>query len=236
MQSSRYSNRAVENRTPEVFYGYCHDSGRMRMMDFTDFMTNLGKGYSNLYQSPAATAALGNSGTYPFAPDPRRQAGCRCHEQEDDCGCNCCVRCADAVEYAYCGETRRIPITFDNDSRREREVAVTLGEFLTDGGRPLAWEGALSEERFSLPPCGRKTLIVTVRITCPSDKASATRETAAKARATRTAGTESVDACTVGYARLNADGCLIRPLVLAIAVMPDHCGAREVECLCGGCC
>ena len=36
-------------------------------------------------------------------------------------------------------------------------------------------------------------------------------------------------------ARVSADGCLIRPVIVAVAVLPDHCGARKIGCLCGCC-
>jgi len=235
MQNTRFA----QTRGPEVFYGYCHDSGRMRMMDYDDFMTNLQQGYSNLYQVPGGTAAYSNPVSNPVSSWPasnfRRRQGCDCHAQQDDCGCNCCIRCADAVQYAYCGETRKIPVTFDNDSRRERQVTVQLGEFITDGGRPLAWKAALSETQFTLSPCSQKTVLITVNIDCRQDQPTRKEATRSDARAER-AAPAAVESCTVGYARINADGCLIRPLIVAVAVLPDHCGARKIGCLCGGCC
>ncbi len=237
MQNSSFA----QTKGPEVFYGYCHDTGRMRMMDYNDFMSNLQQGYSNLYQAPGGTAAYSkpasnwNPTSNWQAWNFRRRQGCDCRGQPDDCGCNCCIRCADAVQYAYCGETRKIPVTFDNDSRRERQVTMQLGEFVTDGGRSLAWKASLSETQFTLSPCSQKTVLITVSIDCRQDQSTKKDATRSDARAER-AAPATVESCTVGYAKLSADGCLIRPLIVAVAVLPDHCGAQKIGCLCGCCC
>jgi hypothetical protein len=49
------------------------------------------------------------------------------------------------------------------------------------------------------------------------------------------AGAGSVDRCEVGYATLRADGCIVRPIVLAVAVLPDDCDAYRRPCSCGCC-
>lgn len=223
MQSYRYANDPAPAKGPEVFYGYCHDSRRMRMMDYNDFMSNLNTGYSSLYQPPAGMdAVLGTA-------QPHHH-GCHCHEHED-CSCNCCIQCADVVEYAYCGETRKVPITFDNDSRRERQLSLQISGFNTESGHALPWKASLSDAAFTLGPCSQKNLLVTIDIECGQGNSSDAAANAAAARQAR--GT--VDSCTVGYARLAADGCLIRPLIIAVAVLPDHCRAHRVSCLCGCC-
>lgn len=233
MQSSRYANDPAQAKGPEVLYGYCHDSRRMRMMDYGDFMSNLNRGYSNLYQAPAGTASALAPAANAFAPDHRRQQGCGCRDEPEDCSCNCCIQCADIVEYAYCGETRKIPITFDNDSRRERQVSLQIGGFNTDGGHPLPWKASLSDATFTLGPCSRKNVLVTVDIDCGQGNF---REAALNVSADAGPARATLESCTVGYARLAADGCLIRPLIVAVAVLPDHCHAHRVSCLCGCCC
>src|SRR4051794_23022799 len=126
----------ARNRGPEVFYGYCHDTRRMRMMDYSDYMGSMQTSYSNLYSRSAEAMQpildsvanmLGNSPT-----QAKRNEGCR---EEQDCSCNCCIRCADLVEYAHCGEVRQIPITFENETRRERDVKLQLGSFVTESGQ-----------------------------------------------------------------------------------------------------
>jgi hypothetical protein len=211
----------------------------MRMMDYPDYMSNMQKGYSNLYQNP--TSALQQmvdmvqtaTATATPAPTHSRHHGCNCR-QDDDCGCSCCIRCADTVEYARCGETRKIPITFENDSRRERQVTVEMGSFLTDGGQQLPWKVSLpeSETTFTLPPCGEKTVSITVTIDCGQTATDNPNNPTGVAVGTRGSVLES---CQVGYATIKADGCLIRPLIIAVAVLPDRCGAHKFGCLCGCC-
>ena len=99
------------------------------MMDYGDFMSNLNRGYSSLYQAPAGMASVLGPAANAIVPDYRRQQDGCCRDEREDCSCNCCIQCADIVEYAYCGETRKIPVTFDNDSRRERQISLQIGGF-----------------------------------------------------------------------------------------------------------
>ena len=77
-----------------------------------------------------------------------------------DCHCECCVCDADVLVHARCGEVRRIPVTFENDSRRERQVKLELEKFVTAGGRELKWAAQLSDTEFTLKPCDEHTIIV----------------------------------------------------------------------------
>jgi hypothetical protein len=243
-----------QSRGPELFYGYCHDSNRMRMMDYTDYMKNVQTGYSNLYTNPASAAqplsaamqpivdaittmmrAPTSSPTQPTQRHKHHHPGCDCgchhdHDcgcREHDCSCSCCIRCADVIEYARCGETRRIPITFNNETRRERDVTLQIGNFATESGQDVGWEASLSTTQFKLAPCGETTVLLSVPVDCsklgtPSTQGDERRPT-------------TVDSCKVVYATLRADGCTVRPLVIAVAVIPDHCGAHQAGCGCGCC-
>jgi len=237
-----------QTRGPEVFYGYCHDTNRMRMMDYTDYMSNMQTGYSNLYSNPASAMqpiidALSNMMRSPSSSSaPTYHAhhghhkhhghhehgcGCRCHDKE--CGCSCCIRCADVVEYALCGEVRRIPITFDNDTRRERDVTLQLGNFATESGQDVGWQASLSTTSFKLPPCGETTVLLSVPVDCsklgvPSTSTAGDQQTPT-----------TVDSCKVVYATLRAEGCTIRPLVIAVAMLPEYCGAHRAGCGCSCC-
>jgi len=230
---TRYTNPYSGNKGPEVFYGYCHDSRRMRMMDYPDYMSNLQQGYTSLYQDPTSALQqmvdMASSATATQEPR-RKQKGCGCQE-ERDCSCECCIRCADTVQYAYCGETRKIPLTFDNDSRRERQVNIQISSFVTDSGQALPWKAMISETQFTLPPCGEKTVMVGVSIDCGQTNPDGNNPDGSVVGRVGT----SVDSCKVGYLKVTADGCMIRPLIVAVAVLPDHCGAHKVGCLCGCC-
>jgi hypothetical protein len=253
-----YHDCGQQSRGPEMFYGYCHDSRRMRMMDYPDYVKNVQTGYSNLYSSPASamqplsavmqpmvdalTTMMGTPVSSPAQPTHQQghhhhghhQHGCDCgchHEhdcgcREHDCSCSCCIRCADVVEYARCGETRRIPITFNNDTRRERDVTLQLGNFATESGQDVGWQASLSTTQFKLAPCGETTVLLSVPVDCSKLGTPSNIEGRAP----------TVDNCKVVYATLRADGCTVRPLVIAIAVLPDHCGAHHAGCGCGCCC
>jgi hypothetical protein len=45
-----------------------------------------------------------------------------------------------------------------------------------------------------------------------------------------------VDRCEVGYTTIRLDGCLVRPIVVAIAVLPVGCDSYRVGCSCSCCC
>jgi hypothetical protein len=129
---------------------------------------------------------------------------------------------------------RRIPITFENDTRRDRDVALTLGTFATSAGKELGWQTSSSDTNFTLPACGHKTVVLTVPVQCGStDPAGNTGAGNTDTKATSTSG--QVDSCKVAYATLRAEGCRVRPLVIAVAVVPDHCGSHHAECGCGCC-
>jgi hypothetical protein len=238
------------------------------MMNYPDYVSNVQTGLSNMYQSSvtatpamqpmidAMTGWMRGTG----APSRRRHGDCGCHEHhwhDHDCGCHkhgwhdhdcdhkhhchCHIRCADVVEYARCGEVRRIPITFDNDTRRERDVTLQLGAFATEAGHEIGWQAAVSPTTFKLSPCGETTVLLTVTVECakfvqptPTPQPGTTANAPAPT-ATETQAGATVDSCKVAYATLRAEGCAIRPLVIAVAVLPESCGAHEASCGCGCC-
>jgi hypothetical protein len=153
---------------------------------------------------------------------------------------------ADVLVHARCGELRRVPVVFENDTRRERQVKLELDKFMTAGGRDLGWPAQLSETEFTLRGCDEHTVILSVQVRCEPANTPGSTDTkpntpagtvstapAAAAANVRTGG--SVDRCEVAYARLRADGCLVRPAVIAVAVLPDNCDAYRRPCSCGCC-
>jgi hypothetical protein len=243
-QSPRYG------RGPEVFYGYCCDSRRMRMMDYSDYVRNMRRAYSDMYGAMYRHAQGSmNSwmaampgwhewwkhrdcgcgqpshgyGGYPWS---HQECGCHGDHHDHDCHCSCCIRGADAVEYVHCGEQRLIPLLFENDTRRERDVKLELGGFATASGQDLGWQAGFSESAFKLPPCGRHTVLLNVSVDC--GKFGGGGDAAGNRL-------PSVDECKVGYATVRAEGCSVRPLVVAVAVLPNDCGAHKAPCGCGCC-
>ncbi|MBV9673810.1 MAG: hypothetical protein JO076_13440, partial [Verrucomicrobia bacterium] len=215
------------------------------MMDYPDFMRNWQTGYSNLYSGTASamqpiasvlSAMMQGAPAYQAGPAylPRhhwrhyryeRECGC-C---EDDCGCECCISCcADVVEYARCGEIRHIPIVFDNDSRRERDVTLQLGNFATESGLDVGWKTEVSPKEFKLAPCGHTTCVLSVEVDCSKLTRREPDQLAINVPGQRAVDVES---CKVAYATLSAEGCTVCPLVIAVAVLPERCDAHHTSCL-----
>jgi len=253
------SARGRSDRDPAaVYYGYCGRTNRYRMMDLPDYLSNMQQGVSKwvsdasaLYQDAAARGYAGPAGR---GLGRSRHAGtdcgcgcgggCGCGSACDDGHCECRVCDADVLVHARCGEVRRIPVTFENDTRRERAVTLTLDSFKTAGGRDLKWAAQLSETTFTLRGCDEHTVTVAVQVRCdtpdtaptPVDPTNPSVGGAPPAgTAVNTPRVGSVEHCEVAYATLRADGCLIRPVVLAVAVLPDDCDAYRRPCGCGCC-
>jgi hypothetical protein len=264
-----------------MYFGYCQESRRYRMMDLPDYVSNVQEGLSQLMNEGASAyqgmlrdyaGMAGGAGTMrepAFGTWSRgRRRGCGCDDSHDghECHCECCVSDADVLVHARCGEVRRIPLTFENETRRDRPVTLQLEKFVTSGGRDLGWNAQLSETQFTLRPCDEHTVTLLVQIRCddttkptqpapgrePANRPEATPAgTAAAARSERSERTEasaaatmaaavaerfgSVDRCEVGYATIRAEGCLTRPVVVAIAVLPDDCDAYRTPCGCDCC-
>jgi hypothetical protein len=269
-ETDRFTRPRTE-RGPALYYGYCADTKRYRMMDLPDYVTNVQQGLSQWMTdaqtayADAARGAWGRGAERPSPAGPRQGTGgcgCGCDDcRRRECHCECCVCEADVLIHARCGEVRRIPVTFANDTRRERPVTLELERFVTAGGRDLQWPAQLSATSFTLRPCDEQTVVVTLAIRCRAEgdepepvrpgqtpaghpgtvTAAAAAVNVAGAAAATPAATAvvdragRVDRCEVGYATLRADGCLVRPVILAVAVLPDDCDAYHRPCGCGCC-
>jgi hypothetical protein len=238
MQATDYT-RSRSDRGPEIYYGYCGRTRRYRMMDLPEYMSNLQQGMTRLMSDPASLyqeIARGYSmpGASSSGVRTRTEHDCHCGcgcRGDCDCHCECCVCDADVLVHARCNETRRIPVTFENDTRREKPVKLTLEKFVSAGGKDLGWNGQLSQAEFTLKPCDEQTVIVTVQVKCDSLGGGTPGTTDNPNNVRR--GT--IDRCEVGYATLRAEGCLVRPVVIAVAVLPDDCDAYRRPCSCGCC-
>jgi hypothetical protein len=204
----------------------------MKMMTYPEYVNSMQTTYSKTMSNPGWMAQQW-SDTMQGRQTKKSGCKCGCREREEcGCDCHCHIHCADTVEYARCGELRRIPITFENDTRRDRDVTLTLGAFASRSGKETGWQAALSDTTFTLPACGEKTVILTVAVQCGAQNpttGNANNPTAVGDR------TNDVESCEVAYATLRAEGCRICPLVIAVAVLPNHCEAYHAECGCGCC-
>jgi hypothetical protein len=152
---------------------------------------------------------------------------CGCDDcRGDDCACRCCIGDADLVVRARLGERRVLPVTIENDRRREREIRLELSEFTARGGRPgLVTGRLLSPAEFTLGPCqtGQSVIGIDVEGQAPEGKDEPPR-------------LPDVDECEVAYADLRIVGCDNRPVRIAVAVLPRDCHSYPVDCASCGCC
>lgn len=152
--------------------------------------------------------------------------GGNCHGGECDCHshCHCSICNADLVAYVRCGEHRIIPLTFANDTRREREVTLALSPFNLASGQTAAVSGRLSRETFKLAACGEERVSISIAVECATPTPAGVPVAGA-----------DVEECRVCYADLRAPGCLSRPLRIAIAILPLDCNSYDVHCHSCGC-
>lgn len=165
--------------------------------------------------------------------DCERHGGHRCGEH--DCRCECCIVDADIVVYAHCGETRVIPIEVANDTRKIREdIEVHVSEVRSAGGRVLPWAATLHPAgTVTLQPCSKTHLELIVHISCGEKGDQAAQGEAAEPSRERVA---DVDRCEVGYVTVRLEGCVIRPIVVAVAALPLSCDSYRTGCSCSCCC
>ncbi|MCV6584555.1 MAG: hypothetical protein OIF47_03385 [Marinibacterium sp.] len=237
-------SRSLSRSKPEVFYGYCHRIQSMRMMNIDDYLGSLRNSYDQmraytdmLYRTPAPRGGC-DCGCGPDC-GCGTACDCGCDSACHDSCCDCCVCDADVLIQARCSERRVVSLTFVNDTRRDRDVTLSLSPFTTAGGRALNWAAALSHTQFQLTPCEERVVQLVVNVDCGAfgdheprdDNTGATGTTASDNRQDR----RDLDRCEVAYARVSADGCLSRPVLVAVAVLPDRCDSHVSGCKCGCC-
>lgn len=204
-------------------------------------------GMNQILASGTATrAAPGRSPRDQEREQPRRrrrhEGGCDCDCdcpkcERDDCYCRCCIGDADLVIYARLFELRVIPITLVNERRREKNIHLELSEFKTRGGETLGVKAILVPPvDFVLPPCGEEKIIIAIE-TFPAGDNQGDRGVASARFQTSAAARElpDVDECRVLYADLRVEGCDIRPIRIALALLPRDCDDYEIDCGCSCC-
>ena len=126
------------------------------------------------------------------------------------------------IVYARLGERRVVPIVLENSRRREKTIHLEMSEFKTRGGDQLGVKSVLTEPvDFPLPACSEHQSVLVVEL--------------GGAGFANEAGRTDVDECKVLYSDLRVEGCDIRPLRLALAVLPRDCDPFEVDCGCTCC-
>jgi hypothetical protein len=142
----------------------------------------------------------------------------------DPCHCRCCVSDADLLIYSRLGERRVVPLRIENRWQRERDIKLELSGWATHGGKagPITAVLEPPAPTFKLGPC--EVRFVTLAV-----------ETAAGERG-EGGRLIDVDDCVVYYADLRVEGCDIRPIRIALALLPRDCRAYDIACRCSCCC
>jgi hypothetical protein len=150
---------------------------------------------------------------------------CGCGEHRS-CACDCCVGDADFVLYARSGERRIVPLVIENPHRRERRVTLAQGPWTTAGGgsAPVRSQLVPSATELVLAPCESREVVLVIDFI-----------DASKPAPNGSPELRDVDRCEVYYSDLRIDGCGVRPVRMAIAVLPRDCGPFSIECRCGCC-
>lgn len=160
-----------------------------------------------------------------------------CHEHtecgdpcgRDDCHCRCCVGDADLAVYARVGERRLVPITIENVRRRERLINLDLSTFTSRSGRPTSIQaGILSQTKFELAPCSEEQVILMIDIQFKQDDDGSDVPDNRRRL-------PDVDECETYYADLRVEGCSVRPIRIALVLLPRDCDPYLIQCGCSCC-
>lgn len=161
-------------------------------------------------------------------------AGCA----PDTCHCDCCVYDADLVVNTRLYERRIVPIRVSNERTRERTITLDLSDFRTSGGTPAPVAGSIvTRTEFTLGACEHEDVLLALTVGAEATGMSENiRYAKAEAMAkVDEADVRDVDDCLVAYADLRIQGCDVRPVRIAVAILPRDCDAYEVHCSCGCC-
>ncbi len=196
-------------------------------------MTNPFDWWSTLYGLGGSQTGQSTQRTQ---PRHRRETECRRCESES-CECACCIGDVDLVIDARVGEQRVIPIVIENDRHREKQIDLEISEWTTRGGRVAQVETRLLEPRsFVLPSCGEQNVTLVVNISgAKRQDTNQSNETGATAEAAAQQAPVDVDTCLVAIADVRLIGCDIRPLRIAVAILPRDCDPYRVDCGCACC-
>lgn len=161
-----------------------------------------------------------------------------------DCACECCVEDADVVIFAHCNERRVIPIELVNDTRKDRDnVTLEVSAVRSAGGSELpTWKAAVTPSGpLMLAGCSTTRIEVTVDVCVENSNGgnggNGGNEGGEDTRRGRDVHGDStdLDKCEVGYVTVTVNGCLLRPVVIAVAALPNRCDSYRVACACSCC-
>lgn len=167
----------------------------------------------------------------------RHHEPCR-HCGPEPCECYCCLGDVDLAVYARFGDRRVVPISIENERRREKEITLELSDWTTRGGNPgPVRTDFLAPVKFTLAPCGEQdvVLVVDVQPTGQGKGDILQRDAAAEKGQEGRTKIPDVDTCEVVTADLRVVGCDHRPIRIAVAILPRDCDPYRVPCGCTCC-
>jgi hypothetical protein len=169
----------------------------------------------------------------PVARKARRPAPCGepCGRDDCNCHCTCCIGDVDLAVYTRAGERRIVPVRIENTRRRERDVKLSVSDFTTRGGRAAPVNVSIAgAAELTLAPCAEQEATLLVDVSrAGNDDGDPAKEEKARGRL------RDVDECVVALGDLRLDGCDVRPVRIAVAVVPRDCSPYEIECGCACC-
>ena len=222
------------NTSPTMAYGMPTVSDYSQLMTegvVQPIIDGMRQAATNLFDSYRALG--GAYGVYQPQTGTRQSAYGTCHAPKQDCcasydpcHCKCCIVDADLVAYARLGERRLLPIVIENRWRRERPVKLELSDFTSRGGKASPVRAKLMADagEYTLPPCGQLSVVLLFESSLDDAELEQAK-----------LGQVDVDDCLVSYADLRVIGCDIRPLRIAVALLPRDCSPYVVECSCECC-
>jgi hypothetical protein len=188
--------------------------------------------------------AFGSAGTRsPHSLGRECNDECRDPCYDDPCHCRCCIHDADLVIYSRLGEMRVVPFRIENQRKRKREISIHLSDWTTlDGKNAYIHSFIIPETDFTLEPCTEEEIILVVgsklnyklndmtksemlQAAEAAEDSSARKPTVLMDREAK-----DVDDCLVLYADLQIEGCGVRPLRIALVLLPRDCFPYEISC------
>ena len=217
----------MANEWNETYYAPVRDMWDSWMSSWSDMLT------------PTMTPQSSRQRRHRHEQDCCHERGHRC--DHDDCQCRCCIHDADLVIQTYLGERRVVPLLIENSRRRERQITLALSEFTTPDQSAFAIAGQiLAPTTFVLEACQEREAILVVQTTPNQpgftfEGGSDVPPTGAADQPPDRRQIPDVEECRVFYADLRVEGCDIRPIRIALVILPRDCDPFEIDCHCSCC-
>jgi hypothetical protein len=206
-----------------------------------DSLARMWSGMAQPWMTPGTSAA--QPGRHPHAHHHHHHHDCGCEQGDcdgcrgDRCHCRCCITDADLVVYARVGERRVVPLIIENPRQRERQVKLELSNWSSRGGTAANVKAQIAgPAEFTLAACQEHETILLIEAATDTATGTQTPGTVeGKPIEVIDRNLPDVDDCRVFYADLRVEGCEMRPVRIAFALLPRDCAGFKVDCACSCC-